>query len=609
MEKDTVMHTQVRLAVLSVLCCAFPHSVLAETVEGEIDTLLTRIPSVSLIQLPASGTLTVSASAALTADKVRNVVLDDDPPTVTSITYPANMSDGAANGSEPYVASGIPRFRMKHFTTEWNYAGWHTWEMSDYALSHGFARAPLYAGRQPAQVPVSDAVFLAQYNFSWDGWMANHTQSNGQPYGVGRYDQLPARSTLVSTLLGENTFAHVAGFSDVMLDMELPSHPLSEASLRAQSWYPSGGVNAQFENDYYGGYVDLQLAAFETAQDQGWLEVGTYGWSPFPRNWWEVGTINVDPNTFWPWRRYGRDIYRDVEVDVIYPSVYNFYWNNANVAYVLANIDLNMVLVKSETTQKPVRPYFWNQLHGGGGGWRWWAQQSVRNEDMRAQVGMNFFSDTDGMVLWNWSGTTNPHLVTVAGCRDYTVADDFTVPNEATSVQRQMRRYDAIHVLEVNSSGVARFQIIDKNSNVTASYGTDRPKAPDGTAHECWEPGDALTYPVYAMSATTLKSHLRPPTESIAPVIEGLAMARLLEYTLWTGTTVNDVSSQQQFTQISPIVRRVSNGDYTIVATYDPQWQQYPNGRTITLNNFDARSGLTVNFPADKELRIFIMER
>jgi len=60
-----------------------------------------------------------------------------------------------------------------------------------------------------------------------------------------------------------------------------------------------------------------------------------------------------------------------------------------------------------------------------------------------------------------------------------------------------------------------------------------------------------------------------------------------------------DVSPQQQFANTSPIVRRVDNGEYSIIAAYDPTWEQFPAGRMITLNNFDGQPGLTVQIRAE----------
>ena len=71
------------------------------------------------------------------------------------------------------------------------------------------------------------------------------------------------------------------------------------------------------------------------------------------------------------------------EIDIVNNSVYCFYWNPGNVAYTLANIDMN---IKMTGNKKPVRPYYWTLLHGGGGGWRWWKNQPIADEEKRAMI-------------------------------------------------------------------------------------------------------------------------------------------------------------------------------------------------------------------------------
>ncbi len=68
-----------------------------------------------------------------------------------------------------------------------------------------------------------------------------------------------------------------------------------------------------------------------------------------------------------------RQIYNSPALDVIYPSVYNFYWDDANVAYTLAQTDLNLQLVNSEAgaqARPPVllepAPRRWRVAGAGG---------------------------------------------------------------------------------------------------------------------------------------------------------------------------------------------------------------------------------------------------
>lgn len=583
-----------------------------DTPSAEIHRLLQRVPDVALVQLPATGSVQLQVEQSLTVDKLRNVIIDDYPPPVTGpLTYAPNMGDGAAEGAEPYVADDIAAFRFHHFQLQWNYAGWYTLAMSDYALQHGFQTAVLY-NREPADVPIGGSELLQNAAFSWNNWFATHLRPDGQPYAPQRWDELPSRTELVAQLLAEDAFADRPGVGYVLLDLEDPAYPEEEASLRQKAWYPPGGVDQDFENAYYDGFVDMELAAAETAKQQGWQETGIYGWAPFPRKWFGLESVSVDPNTYWPWTRYGRAIYRSPSVDALHPSVYNFYWEERNVAYVLANIDLNMRLVNSEPVRKAVQPYFWNQLHGGGPGWRWWRGQPLRNEDMRAMIAMTFFTGVDGLTLWNWSNSSNPHVVDIQPCTDYSVGANYIAFAQSGS-PRVLRRYEAIHVLQV-AAGVARFQVIDMTATRADNYGTDRPKtfspnSPEGYDHRCWQTGDPTVHPVYAMNLNTLKTLLRPGSESIQPVIEALALVRPLELTLSSGEVHIDISAQEQFMTLAPVVRRVDNGDYTIIATYDPQWQKYPDPRTVVLSNFDGHAGLTLEVPADGETRLFLLRR
>ena len=606
--------SRVEAAALGAVLGLAAAAAVAAGASEEIGNLLSRVPDVELVPLPSSGAVTLSIEQSLTIDKLRNVVIDTDPPILTgAVVYPEIMGDGAAQGAEPYIAQGILPFRFDDFRIEWNYAGWHTWEMTDYALRHGFKVGVLYNNRQPADVPIADSAFLLGSGFSWNNWFATHQRPDGQPYAAQRWDLLPPRADLVSQLLAENVFDERAGVTYAMLDLEEPTYPDEEAALRTRPWYPPGGINPGFEDGYYGGFVNMELAAVETAKQQGWPEVGIYGWQPFPRRWIGLESVSVNPATYWPWTRYGREIYRSPQLDVIYPSVYNFYWDERNVAYVLANLDLNLRLVDAEPLRKPVLPYFWNQLHGGGPGWRWWSGQPVRNEDMRAMIAMSFFTGADGLTLWNWSGMNNPHVVTVAACSDYSIAEDFAAVAEMSGSLRSIHRYEAIHVLAVTAASLARFQVIDMAATRASSYGTDRPKtfsssSPEGYDHRCWQSGDPLVYPVYTMDVASLKALLRPASESIRAVIEGLALVRPVESTLSGGTVKLDVPSQQQFQSASPVIRRVDNAGYSLIISYDPQWQSYPAGRSVVLSDFDGHPGLTLEIPADRHTRLFLLQ-
>jgi hypothetical protein len=606
-------------------------------VQIEINNLLQKVSGLQVIAIPASGTVLVTSNQSLTVDMLRNITLDDNPPVLTQTpNYPANQGDGAAEGSEPYIAQQIMPFRLNYFTNEWNYGGYYSWAMADYALQHGFNINHLDSNRDPLSVPVSSSEFLSSDDPNLNTWMTTHG------YSYWRLDQLPAEVTLTNQMLSDNLFPGRSGVIHYMLDLESPTTPLSVTNLRAQGWYPSGGVvNAAFEDAYYAGFVNLESAAASAAKAQGWQTVGIYGWQPYPNDWYGTEKkTTIDPSTDEAWNRYGKAIYSDSVLNVIYPSVYTYYWNVRNVAFTLAVTDFNMMLVKSASQSKPVRPYFWNLLHGGGSGWRWWRNQPIKNEDLRAMAAMNFYTGDQGMVLWGWTGfaslaglhgtqtaSENAHTVVVKSCTDtvdpngnyshgndadYSVKNSFTVQSESGQT-KTLERYYTIEVLEITADNVARFQVITMQGN--NNYSVDRrPYYGDAnnpgtiTDYLCWQSGDTITQPVYRMDATQLASYLRPNSESVTGVVEGLALVKTLEYTLSHGIPIADVSSQSEFMSADPIVRRVKKGRYNIIATYDPQWQSYPQWRQIALNNFDGQNGLALSLPADKQTRFFITE-
>ena len=105
-----------------------------------------------------------------------------------------------------------------------------------------------------------------------------------------------------------------------------------------------------------------------------------------------------------------------------------------------------------------------------------------------------------------------------------------------------------------------------------------------------------------------MTSHLRTAYEPVAAVFEGLALAKGVESILRNGTAVVDFNSQQTFAQGSPILRHVVSGNLHLIATYDPQVAYGQPARTITVNNFNGVSGLTITFPADDQVRLFMVQ-
>ena len=249
-----------------------------------------------------------------------------------------------------------------------------------------------------------------------------------------------------------------------MLDMEHGLLP--PAKLREQAWYPREAGPAEkeaFERRYYEGYTLTYIVPVEVARRAGSRNLSVYGWQPFARTWFGLEKAEVDPATDWAWNTFGKWIY--AAVDILNPSVYCFYWSPQNVAYTLANIDLNRKLVESMPVRKPIRPYYWTLLHGGGGGKRWWANQPMPDEDARAMTALGFFTGFDGFDTWNWSGTGNHHRPPpLERDADVMVKEAFECRPEGVGADApgtRFARYDILRVLS-DAHGQVRFQRVDK---------------------------------------------------------------------------------------------------------------------------------------------------
>ncbi|MFQ6098139.1 MAG: hypothetical protein ACE5O2_10475, partial [Armatimonadota bacterium] len=417
--------------------------------EAELRALRAKVPRFRVIDLPtAPGRVQLTPEQSLTVEDLHGVPLDDDPPVLRrpKKPYPPNMTDDCAPGREPYVARGIAPFRFRYFNCEFNYGGWHNWAMSDYASAHGFNILSAYNHRPSDWTHVPNGTRWLKWGgfVNWPKWL----QDNGIP--PGRYDKL-AEVDVTGMLADSGTFKRDPEFQLLMIDME--HGVLSPERLREQQWYPKRADDAArraFEKMYYDGYAKTYVGPVEAAHRAGWTNVSVYGWQPFARTWWGIENVMLDPAADWAWNGFGRAIYD--AVDILNPSVYCFYWSEKNVAYTLANIDLNVRLVNTMPEQKPVRPYYWTLLHGGGGGWRWWKGQPLPSEDARAMIAFCFFTGCDGFDLWNWSGTGS-HQVPPAlePDADVMVGKPFALRPEGAGPDAPPTRFVRYDVLRVKS--------------------------------------------------------------------------------------------------------------------------------------------------------------
>ena len=565
--------------LLTVLTAAGGHAA-PDPVSSELAALPVRV-----IALPATGAVTLTPAQSLTIESLRGVPLDDKPPVLGKApAFPDNMANDCSPGQEPYLASGIAPFRFRQFDLEFNYGGWHNWNMIDYASAHGFNIVSPY-NRAPAkwtELPPGTK-FLSWGGFvDWDKWLPEHK------IPAGRYDKLTDMD-VTAKLFAAHALKRPAGFDLLMIDME--HGVLNPDALRTQAWYPKDAPAADrlaFERKYYAGYALTFVAPIQAARKEGWKSVGVYGWQPFPRQWWGLEKATADPATDWAWNGFGKAIY--AAADVLYPDVYCFYWSPQNIAYQLTNLDFCRKLTASTGNQKPMRPYYWTLLHGGDATHHWWTNQPLATEEARAMTALCFFTGCDGLVQWNWSDVGSHQVAPEAKYdTDVMVGKRFEAPPyDAGAVGKStvFERYDVAHVFLVRGNGTTFVQKIDKTNYKDNGLPTDSPE-----------------YELLYSSAP----YLRAPAEPISGVIEGLALVKPLEYILRHAEVKVDVPAQEQFAKTLPIVRRMKLGTVNVIATYDPQVVYGNPPRDIVLTDFDGHPGLTLTLPADAQTRLFVL--
>ena len=564
-----------------------------EVVDSEVERLACLCPDFAPVELPATGTVTLRPAQSLTVESLRGAPIDSAPPVFAAPApkYLPNMADTFKDEDATYRAKGIEPFRLNHFNCEFNYGGWHNYVMTDYAATHGFNIIYPYVRKDGESAHLPEGTQLLSWGgfVDWRKWMPAHGMEEG------RYDRLMDMD-VVKTLIDEKVFKP-GNDGYLMIDMEHPCFPPER--LRRESWYPADaaeGARKAFEKKYYDGYARTYTGAVAAARAAGWGKVSLYGWQPFGRTWGGLEKAEVDPGDDFAWNAFGREIYG--AVDVVHSSVYCFYWDPKNVAYTLANIDKNVKLINSESTRKPLRPYYWTLLHGGGGGWRWWQGQPLASEEQRAMTVMGFFTGVDGFDSWNWSGTDSHHLppdffrkdkegrIFVVG-KDLMIGKGSEVVAVGAGPTISLKRYDIVHVVAVDMvAKTVRFQLIRSGKK------------------DC---GVGEAFPFYEMPADKLAGILRVSSEPVAAMIEGMALVKPFEASLRSGEVKIDVPADLQFKNVLPIVRRVKCGKHNIVATYDPCVVYGGQPREITLENFDGRQGLTVVLPADQQTRIFVL--
>lgn len=549
-----------------------------QAVIKEIARLLKTFPHIKVVEIgEQNGEIAIDSNNSLTIDDLESKFKNSRP--YRRRRYGPQQSDGLGSRNSPYVASGIPPFRLNHFNCEFNYGGGHNYQMQDYAVNHGFSIvAPFRRSKNDMSVWPGDTKILR-----WHGikkYRAPWFSSQGLP--AFRYD-----------LLSESDFAFNVGKkrrqqSDyLMLDME---HMAFNPTQLKKKNSDSKTQQIVFESKYYDAYARSFISTIKAKRSEGYQKIGIYGWSPYPRSWFPLFKTSLDRDM---WERFGRSIYQNV--DVVYNSVYCPYWDRRNVAFTLANIDENVKRINEMPTQIPIRPYFWPLIHGGGNSAdRWWKELPHPREDQTAMIAAAFFTGIDGIVIWNWSGTSNHHK---PSCDQFFGKGK---SNRSVLVKQRFRmkrddgeweffsRYDVLKFVGFDKlRNIFKFRKISLPSNSSA-------KTPVSTS-------------VFSANLDTLGPYLFARSEPIAATVQALALIKQIELTLKTGEPVIDISSSKQFAKKLPIIRRVKNGKFHVVVTYSPMSLVNGKSEEIRLNNFAGHSGLNLTFPADQKTRIFLL--
>ncbi len=579
--------------------------------------IVDRVPDLVIYELDRNSDAAVESVPAvysITPESLRDVIIDDDEAALES-TLVAEDQLAVARGSEAFVASGIRPFRFKYFSNEMRQGGGKdSSALYDYCIGHGFDMvngsasqwSQLPAGTSFGSIEIIHAPDLLDIDIS------NMDYSGFEDlFGLNEEDLGTFRKGI--KIRDPNPSNQQRLFIDQETPTLLPTTvPPNEAA----------------------GFAQFHVELLRAAKAIGWESVGLYGWQPFSRTWWgleDYSAFKTSSDT--RWEQYGRKI--AVESDVVYPSVYNFYWDRNNVPYVLANIDGNVEHVKDMPAglRPKVRPFFWNLHHGGGAGdQRWYKNLPLFGPDLRAQTMMSFFSETDGLVLWGWYARPYPGIAN-AQHESVTINDmvffpgrflmvkdawniDGTVEVEQSDKVTELGEYDLVYVLGTASDGNVRFQhlpransavghvdaewevILDNEGNPTLNY--TMVNADDGD----------YQHTVYSVPDQNFRDHVSIPAANISYVIEGMAMAKVFEYPLSQGELVKDKPAHESFRPTLPVGRRVRFGPYHLFTGYHNS--DYSTGSSTTVSSYEFTDFLgddtvDLSFPVDTEARVYLV--
>lgn len=562
----------------------------------EVEHLTKTVKGLPVVVLPSTpGTVTVAPSQTLTIEQLRGVELDPDPPRLgpPNDAFRELTAHLLSAENPPYVARDIGPFRFRHLDVEFHYDGSRqsTWPICEYATTHGFNRLSLYKvnttnwGHLPAG---TDWAKVSGYY--WANWFKAHQLE------PNRWDQLAEAAERGERLIPEGALKPNAAFSRYMVDLEFGGL-LPADDLRRQPWYPADAgeaTRAAFEKRYYAGYALAFSEPGRAAHRDGWQTVSIYAWQSFRQTWYGLDPrIQLDPTT--PWVRHFLDSIYDA-YDILHLDGYCYEWSPRNVAFALRTADEGRSYVQTRPTPKPVRLYASTVILNKPACGPWLRVQPLPNEEMRAIVALQFFTGVDGIIQWCFAGnndhTRPPDLMRFADKPQATnvvqVGHTFAA-RDAAGTAHAFKRYEFLRVQNVDTNtGTASFYRIRADTRLE-----DQP--PDRES-------------VCALPCAELGAVLRPVSEPVAAFIEGLALVRPLEYTLRHGEPKQDIDMQRAWSEILPIVRRVTLGNLHVLATYDPAVVHGGAPRRITLDDFGGNKGLTLVLPADEQVRLVLLK-
>lgn len=566
----------------------------------------------------------INGASALQVSDLRGKSLDLDPPTYRDAapTYAANRTDTFAPtdvfcaSSAPYVPQGILPFAMRYFENTFEFGGWHANRMADCMASLGFRR--IRAVSEPHRTTAKDVL---PEQTTWqrilgDPW-PNVMSALGLPWTTELIPGSPStafnRFDLLGTLNEEallsqlhaswQTLAHTEPYYGVMVDLE--KHVFqTEAELRQAPWFQfaKGSRNDdELVRDYFRGVQRYFTIPAAVLKELGVKDVSLYGQQPFNRTW--TGS-NAEPDPADSVERYAYFALPMYEAfDTFNISLYNFYRVSQNTAYTLANSDANILfrdwLAALGLAPKAIRPYFWNQYHGGGGGDRWWKLLPIASEEMAAQTFFQLMNQIDGITLWNSAGATNPHVVSSVVPRSetnyggvYVVGAPFPFTKVASGSDDRtaIKRYDVISVVS-KAGAYVYFKFVD----TAMRSGSGIPP----------------TASLYRAREADMAPSLISRSEGVSGVVEGLALGKPIEFVLRNGAKVVTTTSYQQFMHDLPITRRIDYGRYSVVGAYSPKslyGDSHPVQETASIS-FDTASGeKRIDVVADKDLRFYVFD-